>query len=249
MIERILIVDDEAEARFSLPLPLEDAGYIVATASDGPEALDFLREGGHEVDLLVLDIEMPRLNGLQLLDALQGIGIHLPCIVISGYGDKATLVELLRRGVDDFLDKPFQGQDLLAAISAVTARWAKRPQPEPTPTAGQAADPPTATWEIQAERDECRIRLHESIAEADAETLRRLLIERLDAGQRRFACDLAGLDDLHPVLLSVLLRFADLLNEQHLPPLRLLGFGSHLSQFFHITNAADQFHLDLECLP
>ncbi|MFW5829484.1 MAG: response regulator [Planctomycetota bacterium] len=262
MSVRVLIVDDEEAARFSLPLPLEDAGFAVETAADGREALELIRSAdalGQGFGFLVLDIEMPHMNGIELLDALIAEGLSLPTVVISGYGDKATLIELLRRSVDDFLDKPFNAGDLLRIIDLVLEKWEKRnkrttsltvePDSEMAGTQHQRdPDPTEQPWcvEVGPDAEEVLIQLRPGVCSPQAEDLRQAFLQALDAHpQAHFRCRCITLEDIDPVVLSVLLRFSDLLREAGRPPLALEGLSNQLAQFFNITNAIEQFHLDL----
>jgi FixJ family two-component response regulator len=118
----ILIAEDEKHVRHSMGLALRMAGYQVTMAEDGQEALDRLLElaaGSAPVDMLITDIQMPRLDGLLLLDNLKDKGIAIPVVGITGFGDKELVVELLRRGCRDFLDKPFAPGDILSLVEKV----------------------------------------------------------------------------------------------------------------------------------
>lgn len=125
MGRHILIADDEPGLRRSLLLVLSEAGYEVTLAEDGQAALDKIlaaREEGELPDLLVTDIQMPNMSGLELIDELARREIALPSLVITGYGDKETVVELLRKGCKDFIDKPFGPEEALGRVEEVLAK-------------------------------------------------------------------------------------------------------------------------------
>ncbi len=101
---RILIVDDESAIRFSLRGILEDEGHSVSEAASGEEALAVLESG--TPDLIFLDIWLPGMDGLAVLDALKGREASPPVIVISGHGSIETAVTAIKKGAYDFIEKP-----------------------------------------------------------------------------------------------------------------------------------------------
>ncbi|MCP4353525.1 MAG: fused response regulator/phosphatase [Desulfobacterales bacterium] len=117
--EHILICEDDDAFLASLSFILEDEGYVISTASNGKAALDKILNTDTPFDLVITDIQMPAFNGLQLIRSVRNSGLTLPVIVITGYGDKETLKELIRIGCDDFLDKPFEPEDLCYKVREV----------------------------------------------------------------------------------------------------------------------------------
>jgi len=111
---RILVVDDEEGIRDTLRLILEYEGYEYIEAADGTSALSLLTE--EKPDLLLLDIKMPGMDGLELLRRLKEEGIDTQVVVISGHGTIATAVEATRLGAFDFLEKPLEREKLLLVI-------------------------------------------------------------------------------------------------------------------------------------
>jgi two-component system KDP operon response regulator KdpE len=113
---RVLIVDDEpAIVRFLRP-SLESQGYIVSTAADARTALDVVRKGA--ADLLVLDLGLPDMDGLDVVERIRESGAALPIIILSSREKESAKVEALDRGADDYLTKPFGVDELLARIRA-----------------------------------------------------------------------------------------------------------------------------------
>ena len=101
--ERILVVDDDADIRLAMEMSLTYHGYEVLVAKDGEEALARLakeRDAGASPALVITDLKMPRLDGMGLLERLQGSG--LPVVVVSGHGDVATAVEAVKKGASNF---------------------------------------------------------------------------------------------------------------------------------------------------
>jgi len=112
---RILIVDDQAAVRDELAYALEFNGFRTVQAGDGKTALATLAEG--DVDVMLLDIKLPGMDGLQVLDELrQQERGDLPVIVISGHGDIETAVLAVRKGAYDFLPKPFDTDRVLVSV-------------------------------------------------------------------------------------------------------------------------------------
>lgn len=118
----VIVIDDEPSLRRSLSRLLRSAGYAVEVFASAREFLDQPPQEG--LRCLVLDVKMPDLNGLELQQALIQRNRSLPIIFITGHGDIPTSVRAMRAGATDFLSKPFDAKDLLAAIerALVTAR-------------------------------------------------------------------------------------------------------------------------------
>jgi two-component system, cell cycle sensor histidine kinase and response regulator CckA len=113
--ERILVVDDEPGIRHIIARILLDVGYWVHEASDGLEALELINRRDVILDIVVSDIVMPRLNGVELLQELSRSHPSLPIILISGYGTE----ELAHRGIASpcaVLSKPFPSERLIAEV-------------------------------------------------------------------------------------------------------------------------------------
>lgn len=114
MSRLILIVDDEASIRASLLGILEDEGYQVLLADNGSDALDLIRE---EVpDLVLLDIWMPGMDGIQTLERIRNLFPDLTVVMMSGHGTIETAVKATRVGAYDFIEKPFSLDKLLITI-------------------------------------------------------------------------------------------------------------------------------------
>jgi CheY-like chemotaxis protein len=103
---RVLIVDDDPFARVVVSKRIEQLGAEVVRAADGVEALDVLKSG--TFDLAVVDLEMPRLDGYELLGCIRGLPVlkHLPVIVLTGRDDRASLERALTCGATSLLIKP-----------------------------------------------------------------------------------------------------------------------------------------------
>lgn len=130
MSKRIMIVDDESHTLQALTMILKNAGYEAFPAVDGVSAMAKLDElansAVNDVDVLLTDIQMPNMNGLELIRAYRDSGRTAPVVVFSGHGDKELLVKILREGCEDYLDKPFSREQLLEVVEKALERRRRR---------------------------------------------------------------------------------------------------------------------------
>lgn len=119
MKKHILFVDDETHTQLSISLILKQAGYKVTTVGSGAEALQLLSQKQHPFDILLTDIKMPDITGLELMNLLNKHGITIPTVAITGFGNKDIVIQLMRCGCRDYLEKPFSANDLLACLENV----------------------------------------------------------------------------------------------------------------------------------
>ena len=126
--QRILVVDDDPAVRESLRRSLQFNGYDVTLAEDGAQALAAI--GRSAPDALVVDVMMPRLDGLETTRALRAAGNDLPVLVLTARDSVGDRVEGLDAGADDYLTKPFALEELLARLRALLRRVQPRPDGE-----------------------------------------------------------------------------------------------------------------------
>ncbi len=119
----ILIVDDEASLRQTLARILQRAGFEVTTSTNGGEALSLLSQ--HSFDLVYLDIRMPDMNGLEVLQAIHAKFPDLPVILFTAQPDLNSAVEALRRGAMDYLLKPLKPQTIIDRTRSILANKLK----------------------------------------------------------------------------------------------------------------------------
>lgn len=117
---RVLVVDDDKAVRESLRRSLEFNGYDVALAGDGAEALAVI--AATAPDVVIMDVMMPRLNGIEATRALRSAGNDVPILVLTARDAVGDRVEGLDAGADDYLTKPFALQELLARLRALLRR-------------------------------------------------------------------------------------------------------------------------------
>lgn len=123
MVARVLIVDDEPNIREVIRFALERAGFLTATARNGVEAVQSFRRGG--VDLLVLDVGMPEMDGLEVCRQIRRIS-EVPILFLSARDEEIDRVLGLEMGGDDYLTKPFSPRELVARVNAILKRVAQR---------------------------------------------------------------------------------------------------------------------------
>jgi two-component system, chemotaxis family, chemotaxis protein CheY len=120
---KILVIDDELEVREVLRIHLESAKYNVIEASDGEEGIILMKSGANllQVGMIICDIRMPKVNGIEAIDYLRQNAPSIPIIVVTGYPDSELAVSLLKKGVRDYMVKPIEREKLLAKVAEVLA--------------------------------------------------------------------------------------------------------------------------------
>ena len=116
----ILIVEDEAALANALEHILKKAGHITDVVGDGQSALDFIR--GFSYDLVLLDVMLPKLDGFTVVRQLRTEGISVPVLMLTARSAVPDRVTGLNAGADDYLTKPFDPEELLARVNAMTRR-------------------------------------------------------------------------------------------------------------------------------
>jgi DNA-binding NtrC family response regulator len=116
--KRILVIDDEPDMLFLLRMIIEDnTRHEVETTNSPTEALRMVRDG--EFDLVISDLKMPGMDGLDLFDEFKAFKPDLPVIIMTAYGSPGTADEALEKGVADFIAKPFKKESILFTIRRV----------------------------------------------------------------------------------------------------------------------------------
>ena len=126
-MKKILIADDEPTLVSTLQYNLEREGYSVVIATDGEAAVAAARES--HPDLIVLDIMMPRLNGLEVCRILRR-EMHVPIVILSARGDERDRAAGVEAGADDYVTKPFRMGELIARIGLLLLRSECLPPPD-----------------------------------------------------------------------------------------------------------------------
>ena len=115
---KILVVDDEADVRDLIKLQLEAKGLNTLEAVDGQNAIDILKSGDNMVNvgLILCDIRMPKVNGVECIRFLREQAPGIPVVVITGYPDSGLATDLMEKGVKEYLVKPVTKEKLLAVV-------------------------------------------------------------------------------------------------------------------------------------
>lgn len=117
--KRILVVDDEENARTTLSRILRREGFEVASASNGLEALDFLRK--NKVEIVITDINMPEMSGITFLRELNKTYPDTNVIMITAYGEIESYIEAMNLGAFEYINKPFRIDELKKTIYKITS--------------------------------------------------------------------------------------------------------------------------------
>jgi len=120
MSQLIMVIDDEAGVRDLLGDALKLAGFETITAADAMIALTLLRET--KPDLLIVDINMPMMDGFEFIERIRGNGDNTPALMLSARGDRADITRGLTLGADDYVTKPFGLEELVLRIKAILRR-------------------------------------------------------------------------------------------------------------------------------
>ena len=118
---KIFVVDDEPNVRLTLKIALQKEGFEVVQCINGKDALDKLSD--EKPDLIILDYNMPIMDGFSFLAAIRERKYIIPVIFLSDYADIETKIEGLNLGADDYLGKPFSTKELIARINVLLRRY------------------------------------------------------------------------------------------------------------------------------
>ncbi len=115
-METVLIVDDEKNYPLILSAVLQDVGYETLTANSGMEALEILNHANADVDLVLTDMKMPVMDGIELLEKIKTINPHLPVMMMTAYGTVEKAVEAMQKGAYNYILKPFDNEGLIIFV-------------------------------------------------------------------------------------------------------------------------------------
>ena len=167
MTTNILVVEDESEVRDYLGIALKRQGYSTDFAEDGDEAINFLARPESGVDLMLLDIIMPRKDGLDTLREVRQINPRLPVVMLSGSCSTTHVIQAMKSGASDFLQKPVSFEELGKAIERVLNTRSVTPQSEAVVELSRQEDAFVSGWVHKIEL------LLEKIGESDVPVLLR----------------------------------------------------------------------------
>lgn len=115
----VLVVDDEPDVRKIVRMTLEKAGYDVIEAEDGEQAQEEIKKGENPLvlDVIITDIRMPKVNGVEAISYFQREWPSVPLIVLTGFPDLDMATSMIKRGITDYLVKPVEAEKLKAAVA------------------------------------------------------------------------------------------------------------------------------------
>ncbi|HAE25970.1 MULTISPECIES: response regulator transcription factor [Hyphomonas] len=122
----IHLVDDDDAVRHSASFMLRHAGFAVKTYTDGVAFLEVVEDAS--AGCILLDVQMPRMDGLEVQEQLNARGVAMPVIVLTGHGDVNVAVKAMKAGAVDFVEKPYEKQTLVEALNRAFQRLEERSQ-------------------------------------------------------------------------------------------------------------------------
>lgn len=147
--KRVMVVDDEEAVRLSWSRFLTEQEFEVTTAEDGGKAINQLQR--EPVDVVVADLRMPEVDGLELLDWLHGTQPDTPFILLTGYGNDEVERRARELGAFDYLDKPISPEVLATVITAATVEKERKEREAAEAAGAEAVEAPMATATVSAE--------------------------------------------------------------------------------------------------
>src|SRR5258708_6226381 len=148
---KILVIDDEADMRFAVRMLLERSGHSVIEAENGDNALAKLDE--MIPDLVLLDMRLPGMDGIQILQKLREKQKDLPIIMVTGYGNVELAEQALQLGADHYLSKPFHNKELIGVIQQILEkRGYVLPEPSESTAESSNTAPDISAGDVQGDR-------------------------------------------------------------------------------------------------
>ena len=121
---RILVVEDDRDIREGIEIYLRNQGYVVFQAGDGVEGLEIIRR--EEIHLAIVDIMMPRMDGITMMMKVRDKGYDFPVIMLSAKSEEVDKIMGLNMGADDYVTKPFTTMELLARVNSHLRRYSRK---------------------------------------------------------------------------------------------------------------------------
>lgn len=145
-MSRILIIDDEPDMRLAVRNVLKLRGYDVFEAGDGPSALEMAR--ADRPDLVLLDLRLPGMDGIEVLAGLKNIDETVPVVMITGYGHIQSAVDVMKLGASEYLQKPFENAQLVATVKKFVHGVPVPPKRQPVLPRSEPPAVPLPAWPI-----------------------------------------------------------------------------------------------------
>lgn len=145
-MSRILIIDDEPDMRLAVRNVLKLRGYEVFEAGDGPSALEMAR--ADRPDLVLLDLRLPGMDGIEVLAGLKKIDETVPVVMITGYGHIQSAVDVMKLGASEYLQKPFENAQLVATVKKFVHGVPVPPKRQPVLPRSEPPAAPVPAWPV-----------------------------------------------------------------------------------------------------
>ena len=118
--KKLLVIDDEEHMRHMLSVLLQRENFQVSLASNGQQGLESIRR--NQFDIVLCDIKMPEMDGLEFLSALKDVNNNVPVVMMSAFGTVDLAVQAMKKGADDFITKPFKGEEVVLSLKKAIGR-------------------------------------------------------------------------------------------------------------------------------
>jgi two-component system chemotaxis response regulator CheY len=122
MLHHVLVIDDEQEVRDVIQLQLGGTRYELLEAEDGEQGIELLNENALTVDVIICDVRMPKINGVEAVKYFHQACPSTPVIVLTGYPDVNLAVEFMKQGAVEYLVKPVEKEQLIDAVEKAAAK-------------------------------------------------------------------------------------------------------------------------------
>jgi two-component system chemotaxis response regulator CheY len=122
MLHHVLVIDDEEEVREGIRLQLGGTHYTILEAEDGGRGIELLNDNALTVDVVICDIRMPKINGIEAVDYFRREYPSTPVIVLTGFPDVNLAVEFMKEGVVEYLVKPVEKKKLIEAVDKAASQ-------------------------------------------------------------------------------------------------------------------------------
>ncbi len=239
MKKRILVVDDEETLLTVITKALEREGYDVTATVDSHQALSDIAisyHGSNPYHLLITDMKMPGMSGMELVAAINNGDMALPILAITGCGDKKMVMDLMRLGCADYMDKPFTVKEIAARVKTLLAA-------EAGDAFEEQQEPAKETVASIGDSDDWRIIKPDGAGSHElADSLRVQMVQRLDEGVQKFRFDFSDVETVDVVMLTVLLCFGRMLSETNSDSsLEMINVNSAICSMFKHTGVTNYY--------
>lgn len=206
--KNILIIDDETQITRAIETYLMMESYRPFIANNGAEALKIICEEktqNNPIHMIVTDLQMPVMNGLQLINELEKLKIDTPVLVMTGFGTKEIVIELLRKGIKDYIDKPFEPLELIQRIN----RFFKKLEHKENSQYSSNDSNSNEFLSIKKSRGLLQIEPKCDYKEEYQQEIRKTFLDIIDNKEPNIQIDFKSITEVDITLLNALISFAE----------------------------------------